>query len=585
MESPRESRRVLRFGVFEADLRAGELHKHGLLKIKLQGQPFRVLALLLQRPGDLVTREELRRELWPTHTFVDFDHRLNTAINKLREALADSAENPRFVETLARRGYRFIGAVGEIDRGPRREKTATKALAVLPLENLTGDSEEEYFVDGMTDQLIATLAKIGSLQVVSRSSVMTYKGTNKTLPEIARELNVDAVVEGTVMRSGSQVRITAQLVEAETDRHMWAETYERDLRDILTLQNEIARSIAAEVQVRLTPQQEADLTSARSVNPAAYEAYLRGRYFWNKTTAAGLSTAMEYFHQAVDKEPRCALAYAGLADAYVTLGTWGFGPLTPKEALQKAKEAAAKALQISDQLAEAHTALAQVRFYHEWNFARAEREYQQALQLNPNSSTGHLYYSIYLVAMGRADESLFEMQRACTLDPLSLLVNAMAGWRFYLARQFDAAIEQLRNTREMDPNFAPTRLFLGLAYEQATKCEEAIVEFKKALSLSQECPLVATALGHAYALAGRTREARKLLGNLEDSSKGGCVAGYHVAAIYAALGDNDRVFECLEKAYEDRSLWMAHLRVMPRLDPLRSDPRFQDLLRRMNFPP
>jgi TolB-like protein/Flp pilus assembly protein TadD len=584
MKESRQLPRLICIGEYKLDTRAGELRKGGATLL-LHGQPLQILLLLLEQPGEVVTREELRTALWSSHTFVDFQDSLNHAVGRLREALGDSAENPRFIETVARRGYRFIGALDEIEQGPQDQKTATKTVAVLPLENLTGDPAEGYFVDGMTDELIGTLAKIGSLQVVSRSSVMTYKGASKTLPQIARELNADALVEGTVARSGNRVRISARLVDAETDRHLWAETYEGELRDILALQSGIARAIAAAVEVKLTPPQEAALATAPTVNPAANEAYLKGRYCWRKTTANGLSTAIKYFRQAVDKEPRYALADSGLADAYASIGLWGFGPHSPQKAMQKAKQAAVRALQISDQLAEAHTALARVSFYHDWDFSGAEREYQRAIELNQNYPAAHAGYSMYLILMGRVEESLTEMQRAYALDPSSLLLNATGGERLYLARQYEAALEQLRKALEMEPNFFLTHIFLGLACEQVRKCEEAIAEFENALSLSGESPIAVATLAHAYAIAGRKRQAQNVLGDLENSLKNGRVPTYHMAAIYAALGDNDKAFDWLEKAYEERSLWMVHLKVAPKLDPLRSDPRFHDLLRRMNFPP
>ncbi len=407
----------LRFGVFELDLRAGELRKHGL-RVRLQEQPFQVLAMLLEHPGEVVTREELQKKLWPADTFVDFDHGLNKAISKIREALSDSAESPRFVETVARRGYRFLAEVKVADAAPvRSPELATQphppaeardrpalagtlampkhllpslawkisafvllllmaslatwklhswnrpspvihSLAVLPLESLSSDASQDYFADGMTDELISDLGQISALRVISRTSVMAYKHARKPLPQIARELNVDAVVEGTVLRSGDQVRITAQLIEASTDKHLWSQSYEGELRDTLALQNKVARAIADQIRINLNPREQAALKNVKVVDPQAYESFLKGRYFWNKRTADGLKVALAYFNQAIDEDPKYAQAYSGLADTYALLGDWQYAVMTPKEAFPKAKAAAIKALELDSTLGEAHSSFA-----------------------------------------------------------------------------------------------------------------------------------------------------------------------------------------------------------------------------------
>ena len=417
MQEDHQLRRRLRFGVFELDPRSGELRKHGL-RVRLQEQPFQVLAMLVEHSGEVVTREELQKRLWPADTFVDFDHGLNKAINKIREALSDSAESPRFVETVARRGYRFLAEVKVVDAAPvHRPELATqpqpaaelddrpdladkpadaqtssavtawkisvlvllilvaslaawkihswnrpspviRSLAVLPLESLSSDASQDYFADGMTDELISDLGQISALRVISRTSVMTYKHARKPLPQIARELNVDAVVEGTVLRSGDQVRITAQLIEASTDKHLWSQSYEGELRDTLALQNKVASAIADQIRINLNPQEQAALKNAKVVNPEAYESYLKGRYFWNKRTADGLKVALAYFNQAIDEDPKYAQAYSGLADTYALLGDWQYAVMTPKEALPKAKAVAIKALELDSALGEAHNSLA-----------------------------------------------------------------------------------------------------------------------------------------------------------------------------------------------------------------------------------
>jgi len=460
-----------------------------------------------------------------------------------------------------------------------------ESLAVLPLENLSGDKDQEYFADGMTEALIAELGQIGSLRVISRTSVMRFKGARPQggLEEIARQLKVDAVVEGSVLRSGDRVRITAQLIGAVPERHLWARSYERDLRDVLSLQGEIARAIADEVRAKLTPDVQARLTRARPVNPEAYEAYLRGRYFWNKRTEEGTKKGIEFFGQALEKDPAYALAYTGLADCYYLLADYRFVPW--KEAYPRAKGAATKALELDETLAEAHTSLAVIKGEYEWDWLGAEREFKRAIEFNPNYATAHHWYSDYLGVMGRHEEAIAEIKRAQQLDPLSLIINAVAGYRFYWARRYDEAVEQLRKTLEMDPNFAVAHWLLGQTYEQTGEYQSAIAEYQKGRSASGGSVYLVAALGHAYAAAGKRREALKILGELKELSKHTYISPYSTGVIYIALGEKDQALEWLEKAYQERAAGIVILKVDPMLDPLRSDPRFQALLRRMNFPP
>lgn len=438
--------RLLRSAQFELDLRTREIYKEGK-RIKLQEQPCQVLALLVEHPGELVTREELRKRLWPNDTFVDFDHGVNLAINRLRDALGDSAENPRFIETLPRRGYRFIAPVNapkaSRDGEPSAQATSSPAgsagsgsitwrrallpallalslvavffalirhwrgrspennirsLAVLPLENLSGDPNQEYFVDGMTDALTTNLAKIKSLRVISRTSAMKYKNSRTPLAEIARSLHVDAVVEGSVVRSGDKLRITAQLIDARTDRHLWAEDYDRDLRDVVAVQGEVARRIAQEIKTTLTPEEKAQLASQRQVNPEAYEAYLKGRYFWNKRTEAGIKKAITHFQQSIAKDPNSPLAYDGLADCWHSAGWYGY--LSPQETFPKTRAAAMKALELDATLGEAYASLAMVSMNYDWDWSAAEREFRKAIELNPNYANAHHWYADYLSAVG-----------------------------------------------------------------------------------------------------------------------------------------------------------------------------------------
>ena len=389
---------TIRFGVFEVDLRAGELRKKGL-KVKLQEQPLQVLQILLENPGEVVTREELQRRIWPSDTFVDFDHGLYNGIKRLREALGDSADTPHYIETLARRGYRFIG---RLDPGPTCTPSPIRSLAVLPLENLSRDPEQEYFAEGMTEALITTLAKIGELRVVSRTSAMQYKGVHKPLREIARELEVDAIVEGSVPRAGRRVRITAQLIDTAKETHLWAESYERDLRNALALQSEVAQAIAREIRVKLTPVDQARFAEVHPVDPEAYEAYLKGRYHWNRRSAEGLGKAIQYFQQAIAKDPTYPAAYAGLADCLSILGWWSY--VSPDDGCGKAKGLAQKALEIDPSSAEAHASLAWATMLYDHNFALAEKEFERAIELNPRYATGHQWFGLYLALMGRYEE-------------------------------------------------------------------------------------------------------------------------------------------------------------------------------------
>jgi serine/threonine-protein kinase len=457
-----------------------------------------------------------------------------------------------------------------------------ESVAVLPLENLSGDPEQEYFADGMTEALIADLAKIGALKVISRTSVMQYKGVKKPLKEIARELDVDAVVEGSALRVGDRVRITAQLIEAATDQHLWAESYERDMRDVLALQSEVAQAIAQEIQATLTPEERSLLATSRPVDPEAHEAYLKGRYYLNKRTGEALQKGREYFQQAINKDPEFGLAYAGLAHSYLLLENYSVLP--PEEAFPKARAAATKALEIDDTLAEAHTYLGDMHWRY-YGGEAAEREFRRAIELEPNSARAHHNYGYYLGHAGRAEESILEMQQARELDPLSLIINANVGYMHYFARDYDQAIAEYQMVLEMDPNFAVAHVYLGHAYLEKGMHKESIEAFQEALRLSGHWPEVIARLGYGYASAGQTAHALKMLDKLRELSGEGWIPPGEVALIYVGLGDNDQAIQWLEKAYQKHSsVGFESVKVDPLFDPLRSDPRFQDLLRRMNFP-
>jgi TolB-like protein/Flp pilus assembly protein TadD len=564
---------VVCFDVYEADLRSGELRKQGL-RVRLPEQPFQVLAILLEHPGEVVTRESLQKRLWRDGTFVDFEQGLNAAVKRLREALDDSAETPRLIETLPRRGYRFIGSLAA---KPRR----IESLAVLPLENLSRDPEQDYFAEGMTEALITSLAKIGALRVVSRTSVMQYKGVRKSLRDIALELQVDGVVEGTVQRSGERLRISAQLIHAPTDTHLWAESYDRDLRDVLALQSEVARAIAREVQVKLTPLDQARIAQAHRVDPEAYDTYLQGRYHWHRRTGAGLQPAVQYFEQAIAKDPAYAAPYAGLADCLSVLGWSGF--VAPEEGCGRAVGLAQKALEMDRSLAEGHASLAMATANYDYAFMNAEREFEQSIELNPRYATAHHWFGLYLAMMGRYEESYTEHKRAVRLDPHSPMIRVTLGLTYWCARRYDQALEEFEKVLDLDPNSVWAHNGIGYTLRAKSMHERAIAAAQRAVELSRGAPTFVGFLGVEYAVAGHRDEARNILVQLQELSTQRYVTPYTVAQIYAALGETDEALRWLEIAYRERAAWMIILKVDPRFDGLRSDPRFQDLMRRMNF--
>jgi TolB-like protein/Tfp pilus assembly protein PilF len=526
----------------------------------------------LERPGQVVTREELRQKIWPSDTFVDFDHGINNAIKRLRVALADSAEKPRYIETVASRGYRFIGS---LQTSPGR----IESMAVLPLENLSRDPEQEYFAEGMTEALITSLAKIGALRVTSRTSVMQYKGAHRPLREIAQELRVDGIIEGTVLRSGDRVRISAQLLDAKTDTHLWAESYDRDLRDILALFSEVAQAIAREVQVKLTPHDQAHFAHVQPVDPQAYEAYLKGRYYWSQRPLR-MAEAVKCFEEAIAIDPTYATAYAGLSGCLSSLGAWGIVPA--KEGCNKARALALKALEIDHSLAEAHASLAWASMYH-YEFATAEREFQRAIELNPRYPPAHQQFGWYLCIMNRYEEAYTEVQRAIDLDPLVSLYHAFLGFVYFYARRYDQAIQQSQKTLALDPSNGPALAFLGWAYSRKSLHEPAISALRRACDLWPGSSPIGL-LGQVYATAGRLDEAHKVLEQLDQLTKKRYVTPYVVAHIHAALGQRDEAFRWLEISYEQRAEWMVLLKIDPCLDDLRPDPRFKELMQRMNFP-
>jgi TolB-like protein/DNA-binding winged helix-turn-helix (wHTH) protein len=638
------------FGPFLADFRAGELFKNGR-KIRLQGQPLQVLALLIENPGEVVTREHLRQELWPKDTFVDFDHGLNSAINRLREALNDSAEEPRFIETLPRRGYRFISKV-QIDakRAPQSgslhspiepraqlnsagvEGTATaqtapgqappiqsvdhmrtfwlgavavgifaalslgvyfgakrysranaatriRSLAVLPLENLSGDPTQEFFADGFTDELITEVARLRPLRVISRTSASRYKGTSKSLPEIARELGVDAVLEGSFVRSSQQVRVTAQLIEARTDTHLWSGEYTREMRDIISLQREVALDIAHQIHVNLLPEEQARIATASPVNPEAYESFLRGLHFWDQRTPESMALAIKYFNESISREPEFAPGWAYLSSSYCISNLLRVDD--PRKEYPKALAAAKQALQLDPASAEAHTAMACTHNLFEWNWLKGEAELRRAIELNHNYALAHQWLSWMLLRVGQPEQSNEEMKLALRLDPLSLRTNITYENHLLDAKHYQEAVDHGLTLAKLYPENAAVHELLATAYEQTGRLDMAGQEFDKFLAGNETGRSLRAAcqrLSYPQCKQQFNKiEANKELIDLEQKHK----KGYYTspadfAQAYLQLGEKRKAIQWLESAYEDRCTIMLSL-ALPQFDEVRSEPAFQDL--------
>ena len=627
------SRNVVRFGKFEVDLRAGEMRK-GKLKLRLSGQPFQVLAILLERPGEVVTREELQRRLWPG-TFVDVDHNLNTIINKIRETLGDSADTPRLVETLPRRGYRFIGRIesGEPEPLPiepeppkpfwrwksslialaqslhiPRSLTASvaffllltlsgsflkwqlakrpadpstiRSIAVLPLANLSDDPNQQYLVDGMTEELTSEISQLHSLRVISRISTMQYRDTHKEAPQIAKELHADGLIAGSILQVNDRVRVTVQLIHGPSDVQVWSKSYERNLRDVIAMQHGIASDIAREVRISLGPQEQAHLARAREVTPEVHEAYLRGRFHLQNGSKASIDRALDYFQQAIQKDVEYAPAYAGVADAYTAMRSIY---VAPSEVMPKAKAAALKAVALDETLPEAHVSLGGVLMFYDFDWPGAEREFQRALDIKPSYAEAHDYYAMFLVANQRFQAAVDHILRARQLDPVSGLIAADAAWVFYLKRDYDQLFEQAKAAVELAPNYWLGHLQLGLAYEKKGDFARALQELEQARRMDNNSA-VSEMLAGTYAAAGRPAEARKITEEMVKLSTKRYVCAYEVATTYAGLRDRESAFLWLRKSLDERADCSPWIAADPKLDSLRAEPRFQDLLRRVGLP-
>jgi TolB-like protein/DNA-binding winged helix-turn-helix (wHTH) protein/tetratricopeptide (TPR) repeat protein len=634
----------VRFGVYELDVRSGELRKGGT-RIRLQEQPFQVLAALVERPGEVVTRDELRERLWPSGVIVDFDHSLNKAVNKLRDALGDAADNPRFIETLPKRGYRFLIPVtgsGTGDVGCRSSEVLgdTKSfhgmapdirpadprisgtdhfwstprifaglavvamalaalalwktwpaqasppsgrimLAVLPFRNLAGSPDEDYFSDGLTEEMITELGQLTSddrLGVIARTSAMHYKNTSRLVTEIGRELGVDYILEGSIRRAARRVRITAQLVRIRDQTNLWSETYDRDLADVFAIQNDVASRIAGSLALELLPPQRTSRVAAHTTDIVAHEEYLKGRFLWSKRTEDGLRGSLDHFQRAVAADPGYARGYVGLADSYNLLAD--YGALAPADALPRARGAALRALEIDPRLAEAHASLAWTTLVYDRDLASAEQGFRRAIALNPGYASAHQWYAFCLKAAGRHDEAMREVRRAQELDPLSLIINAVVAWHHYYARQYDDAIAQARRVAARDPTFSRVYSYLGWSLLEKGEYAPALEALQKATDLFGNSPARRAEMAHALAVAGRTAEARRVLEEMTTLARTQYVESDLIARIHVGLGDRDRAFEWLERALAEHAPKLVLLRVDPRVDSLRSDPRFADLLRR-----
>ena len=618
------TRQAYEFGAFRLDPTERILLR-GSEPVALTPKVFDTLVLLVENAGRLVTKDDFMRQVW-ADAFVE-EATLAQSISQLRKALGD----PEIIETVPKKGYRFLGSVrtvvptppaisdaapafespaSESDRALRAPKRIARhwllvsaalgvlfvavvfyvldrspgpnirSLAVLPLQNLSGDSGQEYFVDGMTDELITDLAQIHSLRVISRTSVMQFKQTQKSLPEIAAALDVDAVVEGSVQRTGNNVRITAQLLDARQDRHLWAASYEREITNVLELQGQVAKSIADQINAKLTPQEGATLTVRRPTNPAAYDALLTGKYLFNRRNAADTKKAIGYLQHSVEIDPNSADAWATLASCYTSLGS-DLAAADPAEVIPLAHAAIAKALQLDPNLAEAHTTLAWIKLWYEWDWGGAEREFRRALELNPNNSAAHREYSHYLQLRKRFDEAIAENNRAIELAPLDILPSIHLAWLYVDARDGPKAVAQSQHVLEMDPSFTGAYLLLARGYELEGKWEDAIASTEKVKAAYPQA--YSANIAYISAASGDKLRAQKALSDLTEFARHNYVSPVEFATCYAALGDRDRAFKYLDSGYRQHDTWMIALEVNFGLDNLRTDPRFQELERRVGF--
>jgi TolB-like protein/Flp pilus assembly protein TadD len=579
-----KSESIRAFGIFELDEAEGELRKRGV-RVYVPDQALKILTMLLEKPGSVVTREALRQGLWPGDTYVDFDHSMNTAVNRLRDVLGDSAQNPQFIETLPRRGYRFIGLVRntvnrDLDKAPESNKVC---VAVLPLQNLSNDPSQEYFSEGLTEELITQLGGFNpeKLGVIARTSVAQYKGTIKSVEDIGRELHVDFVIEGSVRRSDGRVRISVQLIRASDQMHLWAESYERAMRDILTLQNEVAAAVVTEIRNRIVPGIGEFRIRSQCVDPEAYESYLKGRHYFSLISREGLRKGIEFFGKAIETEKRFAPAYAGLADCHWKLGQLGLQP--PNEAFPKARQAAHQALDLDPQLADAHASIAMVAFLYEWDWAAAENGFRRSIQLNPNLAATHAWYAFYLIAMRRFEDAFTESEKAVALEPLGRIPNGVFATALLFSGKAFLAVEHFEKLVNLYPDFFMAHTALASALIRCSRFDESIEAAQKAAEISGYLgPL--TFAGLAYASSRRRGKAAKVLEQLVLESQKTFIPAMSMAILSLRLGHLIQGLQWFEKAFEERDSGLVFLRALPVFGFTRFMPRIGKLVRRMNFP-
>ncbi len=630
---------IHRFRAYELNIHLAELRKNGV-RLRLAGQPLQLLAVLVNRAGEVVSREELRSKLWPIDTFVDFDHGLNNAVARIREVLNDSADKPRYIETVPRRGYRFIAqlegtqppavvsGVTELDGSPapvateeppvaapqprsgirsarlpfrlvfawaagiallagslilyRRVSLAgrpIKSLAVLPLKNLSGDANQEYLADGITEEVIGKLAGLRGMRVISRTSSMQFKETKLATPEIAKALGVEALVEGSVIREGNHIRVHAQLIRGASDEHFWSETYDREIGDVLRLESEVAQSVAERVKITVTGQEQGRLARARRISPEVYETYLKGKLALHNTSA-DLKQSREYFEEAIRKDPTFAPAYVGLARTYSDMGTL-LGGAPPEQTRPKTIAAARKALELDPDLAEAHALVAEA-YQQQWKWANAEKEYQRALDLKPNDAAANMGFAKWLTAQGRTNEAIASARRGRVLDPLGV-AGVESGWVLFCARRYDEAIHEMKGMLTVRPDLGKARWYLGFALIAKGQPEQAILELEKLAVITNRSPGSLEVLAMAYGFAGRRAAALRVIEELKRPSETGYVPAGAFVDPYLGLHDYDRAIAAYQRAYTEKSVVMQWVKVIPFADPLRSDSRFQDLVHRVGF--
>src|SRR6516164_1401448 len=574
---------TIRFGAFEVDPRSGELRKTGT-RIALQDQPFKVLLALLERPGEVVSRDELRGRIWPEESFGDFDHAVSVAVAKLRAALGDSAEIPRYVETLHRRGYRFIFpmSVPMGQEGANHDPGIFDSIAVLPLVNATADPETEYLSDGISESIINLLSRFPNLRVSPRTSAFRYKGREADLKAIGRDLKVRAVLTGKLIQRGDRLVVQMELVDVANDAQLWGGHFNRKVEDIFEVQEELARQISENLRLRLTPEDEKRLAKRPTQNRDAYQFLLKAQYHLNKPTREGLQRGLVYARQAIEADPGYAEAYAWVSAAYLWLGLFDFA--SPADVFPKAKAAAQKALEIDDSIAEAHAVLGHVRLFKEWDWSGAEHACMEAIKLNPNYAWGHATWSDWLIVMGRPEEAIAEERVAVELDPLSPSLNARLGSKLSLAGDYDRALKQLQNALELGPNSVLAHHALALTYARKGMYEEALATCQKVVTLCGSDPLGRALSCLVLVSAGKTDKAQKILSELKGHRKLHSWSLIVLAQSCSVMGMKTEAFELLEVAYQERAAWLVFLAAYPSFSNIRTDPRYGDLLRRIGLP-